>query len=131
MRIVFWIIVFIFLTAGTWFGFERGVLYWQLHTPLPDVWIAANLTNGELFYGVLSGVTRDTIKLTNVYVPEKFTRPSPEASASSSAFGLNGGIEPEVRYIPVFRSLEIFLNRAQVLYWQPISPASPVMLYLK
>lgn len=131
MRIVFWIILFVFVTAGVWFGFERGVLYWQLHAPLPNTWVAAHLTSGELFYGVLSGVARDTIKLTRVYAPEKFTRPSPTSSASSSVFGLNGSIEPEMRYVPVFRGAELLLNRTQVLYLEPIPRASPITAYLK
>lgn len=131
MKIAITVLFAVLLALVVWLGMERGLLYWKLHSPIPKGWISVHLTDGEVLFGLPGGISRSEIRLSRVYVLEKYTK-------KDAGTGLSGGFEisgtvstAEDRYFPSYRFAELFLNRPQVLYWEYLPSNSPVLQYLK
>lgn len=131
MKVVITALLCLLLALAVWLGMERGILYWELHSPIPKSWMSVRLVSGEVFYGLPGGISEAEIRLMRVYTFEKYTKKD-SGAALSGGFELSGTISPaEDRYFPSYRSAELLLNRSQVLYWEYLPSDSSLLNYLK
>lgn len=128
----------VLVTFVVWFGFGKVLMFWELNSLFPARWYEVHMTDGQVWYGNLSGVNQDHIRLINVRYLEKYTRSITGSEASSGMtsgeFSLGGGVAPgaiEEKYVLVGKNMPVYLNRAMVLYWHVVDPSSPASRYLK
>jgi hypothetical protein len=127
--IVFGLLFFNFKTMTTWM---------TLNDPFQGQWAVVQLSNGEILYGHLSGVSGSTIGLENVYLLDKVS-PATETSIQtvSSSTGLSMiGVAPgasaaqQPTLIPISDTPELFINRSSVLYFKFVAADDPALPYL-
>jgi hypothetical protein len=126
------VLIFIAVTGILWLNIEKIILYVTINSPIPKQWVAVQLTDGEILYGQLAGVTSATLGLKNVFSLEKLISLSPENNASSTNFSVSGVIsrQSEPKLIPMKKTDLLFINRASVLYWKFLDPSDPAYSYL-
>lgn len=136
--ILIFIATLILLTVLAWFGLERGILYWETHSPLPKKWMAVHLSDGQIFYGQLAGVGRDVVKISNAYFLDQFNNvadTNPEKAvenANSQSFSVGATAEPAVpKLVLVKKERDVFLNRSAILYWEEVDPGWEAYKYLR
>ncbi|MGC9610981.1 MAG: hypothetical protein ABSE68_02060 [Minisyncoccia bacterium] len=126
------VLIFIAVAGILWLNIEKIILSIEMNSPLPKQWAAVQLTDGEILYGQLAGVTSATLGLKNVFSLEKLTSLSPENNATSTNFSVTGVIsrQSEPKLIPMKKTDMLFINRTSVLYWKFLDPSDPAYSYL-
>jgi hypothetical protein len=136
----FWKIFFsgavaIILAVIIFFNFDNAITWATLNDPFQGQWAAVQLSDGEILYGHLAGVSGATIGLQDVYLLDKFTPTSTSSEIVSTSTDLSlGGSptpEPQTNFIPVSDAEQLFINRAAVLYFKFLPPDDPALPYLR
>lgn len=137
--VVVGIFLAVVVTALVWFGFGQMLLMWELDSPLKKDWQEIYLSNGLVWYGKITAIDEETIRLSGAYNLEKFVRVKDAAGADvgnmgSNAFSMGGQITPgavDEKFILSAKSYPVYLNRSNVLFWHRLDPKSPAAKYLK
>lgn len=122
------IFVFIILTATIWLGLKKFVVYLDLFSPLPSLWVEVRLLGERVFYGHVAGIAGGIMKLNDVYFLEKFFK----AGASSENFSLGGVPDSDnQKDILVKKNFPVFIPITSILYWESLDPSLEILRYLK
>ena len=126
-------VLFAALTALIWFNAERGLMYARLNSPIQKSWAAVQLSDGEILYGHLAGITDSTIGLNDVFTLDKITPIDPNSVATSGSFSISEltGVQSTGRLVPLKSSQTLFINRAAVVYWKFVDENDPAYPYLQ
>jgi hypothetical protein len=116
------------------FNFNDLVMWATLNNPFQGQWSVVQLSDGEILYGHLSGVTGTTIGLSDVYLLDKIS-PEPATPAISSSTGITmgaaaGAPAAQPLLVPISDTPQLFINRAAVLYFKFVTPDDPALPYL-
>lgn len=129
--------ILLLLIFGTWFSLEKIILFYKLNSPVPKNWQSVHMTNGDVYYGKISGTLGSTLNLSSPYHLEKLNKSealekSDQLNATSSSFGFNGSPNiSEEKYILVEKQKNMLINRSQILFIQEVSSDEEVSKYLK
>jgi hypothetical protein len=146
-KVVFGSAAVIIAIGLLFFNFDTIVMWMTLNDPFQGQWAVVQLSDGEILYGHLAGVTVSTIGLDDVYLLDKVTpeatstetqipTPAVSSTTTSSSTGLSvvGALAPvpgaSAALIPVSDTPQLFINRASVLYFKYVTPDDPALLYL-
>lgn len=137
--ILFFMLALFLASSLIWFGLERMALYFELHSPYPKRWAIVYITNGEVLYGRLRGVTKEVMKLTDVHAAELFRKVAsrnPEGNfdgLEQKQISLDVSFQPSVDEKVIFteRSKALFLNRSSVVYWEITKTPPPLSTNLR
>ena len=118
------------------FNFANIITWTALNYPFQNQWTVVQLSDGEILYGHLAGVSGETIGLSNVYSLQKFSpaptaAPNPVATSSDFGLGQTPEIAPPSQLIPVSNAGLLFIQRTSVLYFKFLPPNDPAIPYLK
>lgn len=138
-NIFLWKVVFaggavIVIIGLLFFNFGNLITWMTLNNPFQGQWAVVQLSDGEILYGHLSGVSGSTIGLTDVYSLDKVV-PIPASSttetiSSSTSLSVTGGIvAPTIqpKLVPVSDAPNLYVNRTAVLYFKYVTPDDPVL----
>jgi hypothetical protein len=128
------IMAFIALAVFIWFNIEKIILYSKINSPIQEQWATFQLTNGEILYGHLAGITDAFIGLKDVFTLEKYVSApvfNPVATSSNFAVTDSPALEPQSRLIPSKNTSLLFLDRQSIIYWKFVDPNDPMASYLK
>lgn len=127
------VVLFILLTIAIWFNAEKIVLYSKINSPLSKPWAAIQLTNGEILYGHIYGVTSATIGLRDVFILQKLVSAEPAGTSTSTTFSVSNVMGPTLRQklVPLKQTSFLFINRSAVVYWKFVNSDDPAYSYLK
>jgi hypothetical protein len=130
----------IVIAALLFFNFQNALAWMTLNDPLQGQFAVVQLSDGEILYGHLAGVTGSTIGLTDVYSldkvsPESTSTAAPATDAVSSSTGISvlGGVAPaavQPLLVPVSVASQLFIDRTSVLYFKFVTPNDPALPYL-
>jgi len=110
------ILVFLFFVF-LWFG-PPNLLSWQtMRAVYTNNWYAIYLDNGQVLYGQIEGLNRNTMKLTNIYYIQSIEVDG-KTTNNLTRRGVNEISGPE-NYL--------FVNRDHVTYWEQVGENSQVM----
>jgi len=142
-KVVFGTAAVIVVASLLFFNFNNFATWAALNNPFQGQWAVVQLLDGEILYGHLSGVSGETIGLTDVYLLDKVTPESPATAApttpsavsSSTDLSVMGGVTPQPSaaqstLIPVADTPQLFIDRSSVLYFKFVSAADPALPYL-
>ena len=127
-------ILAIIIAILIWFNFEKMALYSKMNAPIPKEWVTIQLSNNEVLYGHLSGITRSFLGLKDVFILEKYAPIISTVSVSSSTnFSVTDSPSPQTqaRLIPSKRTELLFINRDSIVYWKFVGKDDPMAEYLK
>jgi hypothetical protein len=130
----------IIVAAFLFFNIQNILAWMTLNNPFQGQFAVVQLSDGEILYGHLGGVTDSTIVLTDVYLLDKVsqeatsTAPTDGTVSSSTDLSLMGGTAPaptaQQLVVPVNDTPELFINRASVLYFKFVTADDPALPYL-
>lgn len=138
--IFLWKVVFgtaaVIIAAGLlFFNIDNLITWATLNNPFQNQWVVVQLSDGEILYGHLAGVTGTTIGLSDVYLLDKVAPVTTAPTVSSSTdltmgatTGASAGEQPTL--IPVSDTPQLFINRAAVLYFKFLAANDPAFPYL-
>lgn len=132
--IVIIIILFIALTIFVWFNIQKFILYSEINSPVQKQWATFQLSDGEILYGHLAGMTNSYVGLKDVFTLEKYTSApafNPLATSTSFAVKDSPAPQPQSRLIPSKNTGLLFINRQSIIYWKFVNPDDPMAIYLK
>jgi hypothetical protein len=111
-----------------WLYLQNILLFFSLHSPFPRHFIAVHLTSGEVFYGHLGGGSGGMMKLADAYFVETYK----PATGGSNDFSLGDPSSPDsAKFVLTKRANPLYINHAEILYWENVDPASDVGRYLR
>ena len=129
------------------FNFNNIITWLTLNNPVQNQWVVVQLSDGEILYGHLAGITASTIGLRDVYLLDKvapeatstqqMVAPATSSSTTSTSSNLSvvGEIAPapaaQPLLVPVSDTSQLFINRAAVLYFKYVTPDDPALPYLR
>ena len=130
----------IIVVALVFFNIENFLMWMKLNNPFQGQFVVVQLSDGEILYGHLAGVSGSTIGLSDVYLLDKVsqeatsTARSDETVSSSTDLSITGSAAPATTaqqlVVPVSDTPELFINRASVVYFKFVTAADPALPYL-
>ena len=111
----------LFVLALWWYGPGVLVRFENRQAQYTSRWYAVYLDNNQVLYGQIRGLTRDTVKLTNVYYIQAVT--VGDKTTSNLIRRGSQEVSAPLNYLLV--------NRARVLYWEAVGDDAPVMKIIK
>lgn len=128
------VILVLIAAAFIWFNFEKITLYSKINSPIPKEWTTIQLSNNEVLYGHLAGMTGSFIGLKDVFILEKYApiqSANPISTSTNFSVVDSPGPQPQARLIPSKRTELLFINRESVVYWKFVGKDDPMADYLK
>jgi hypothetical protein len=125
------IAIAVILAAIIFFNFENTMAWMAENVPFQPQWVSVQLSDAEVLYGHLAGVSGDTISLTDVYLLNTVTETtSTIASSTDISLSAAPGTPPVQTLVPVNYTNKLFVNRAAVLYFKFVTAGDPALPYL-
>ncbi len=125
------IAIAVILAAIIFFNFENTMAWMAENVPFQPQWVSVQLSDGEVLYGHLAGVSGNTIGLDGCLSLNNVTETT-STIASSTDISLSAvpNTPPKQTLVPVNYTDELFVTRVAVLYFKFVQPGDPALPYL-
>lgn len=128
------IAVVIIVILGLW-GPQLILFFQTQFLPFSSGWEAVYLNNGEVYIGHIRATTDNVIKLNDAYILNVVKQEQVEGS--SKRFKISGDADSSISlikwgfYQPLKSKGELFINRANIAFWEKLDDDSEVVKQLE
>lgn len=137
-KIIFVVIVVLVLGAGMLWSSKNSAFLSNSKCQMLNTacsWYAVHLSNNQIYFGHIVSATDSTIILSDTYFFESYQEPV--SKALSKNFALEQAPQQSFRLVKrgdekiLSSDHTLFINRAEVLYWEKLTPESETVKLLE